>query len=266
MQHTLGYSTRAMTILSRISEQSAMNSLSAPEMMFVEPMIKDRPVARSFSPRRFNGGPQAASRRLGAIAVVAGLHALLLIGLIESSSIRHLILPPAALVVHMVQQQSHPQLPQPPSPPQIHNINIPRPPMPLLQIQQPQTPAPIDAPPTPNAISQPPPPPPPPAQTISASEANTLIDEYSAELRASAQAALQIPSSFHLMDLAGDTLILLQLAPDGQLISARIEQSSGFNQVDQLALATVHAARFPAFLTKMPQHPMTFALMVKVDP
>lgn len=160
-------------------------------------------------------------------------------------------------------------LPKPPKP-------MPPPPLPVAPPKPlPPPPKPIPRPiprPIPHPhhikpiphIAAPKPPPPPPVPQISAAEIESATARYAAQVHASVQADLKVPQIVEMMHLRGITTIAIRIAPSGALLATSILHSSGAPPIDRAALASVRATRFPPFPAKMPHHPVTFTLQVKL--
>ncbi|MDD2876801.1 MAG: TonB family protein [Acidiphilium sp.] len=158
-------------------------------------------------------------------------------------------------------------IPQPPKP-------LPPPPLPVAA-PKPPPPKPIPRPrpvphphplkPVPHiAIPKPQPPPPPPQPEVSSAERESATARYAAVVHQSVQNDLRVPQLVEMMHLRGVTTVAIEIAPSGALLSVSVARSSGAPPIDNSALASVRATRFPPFLEKMPHHPITFTLQVKL--
>jgi protein TonB len=233
----------------------------------------------SWSPQ----GPDKSEGYFGkALLVGAVLEIALLAGLLWISSAPP---PPKPVVkkiiaIHMVH----------PAPPKPKPIPIPPPPKPVVQskpvpvprpkpIPQPRpvvhhTPAPKPlmaktplptAPVVPPAppVTPPAPPPPPPAPSMAARQA--ALARYAAMVRAQVQADAHVPEAVRLMHLSGTAVITFRLTPSGQLLWAKITQSSGVQPIDKAALQSVKEGNYPPFTKNMPKHATNFTVEVHLS-
>lgn len=154
-----------------------------------------------------------------------------------------------------------PPKPLPPPPPKPVPRHIARPiPKPRPVKPRPVKPAPHIVQPRP----QPPPPPAPAPPAVSAAEIETATARYAAMVHSSVQADLQVPAMVTMMHLRGVTTVSIEIAPSGALLGVSVLRSSGAPPIDQAALASVRATRFPPFSGDMPHHPIAFTLQVKL--
>ena len=165
--------------------------------------------------------------------------------------------PPPKPVVHpkpVPKPVPRPPIPRPIPHPVVHH---PLPPQPLLAKKAvPQ--APVYTPPV-----TPPAPPPPPAPSPAARQ--SAIDTYAAMLRTRVQTNARVPDSVRMMHVSGTATISFRLTPSGHLLSAQVARSSGIGAIDRAALKAVEDTSFPPFIRKMPQHPMTFDVLVHLS-
>ena len=110
---------------------------------------------------------------------------------------------------------------------------------------------------------QPPPSPPRPAPIPEAVQENA-IEAYASVVHDAVQADLQVPDTVAMMQLSGTTKIALNIAPNGNLLSTTIIESSGIAMIDSAALVTVRATHFPTFSGKMPNYPITIEISVRM--
>jgi protein TonB len=232
----------------------------------------------SWSPQ----GPEKSEGHFGkALLVGAVLEIALLAGLLWISSAPP---PPKPVVkkiiaIHMVH----------PAPPKPKTIPVPPPPKPVVQpkpvpvprpkpIPQPRpvvhhTPAPKPlmaktplptapvVPPAPPVT--PPAPPPPPAPSMAARQA--ALARYASMVRAQVQADAHVPEAVRLMHLSGTAVITFRLTPSGQLLWAKITQSSGVQPIDKAALQSVKEGNYPPFTKNMPKHATNFTVEVHLS-
>ncbi|MCF3947512.1 energy transducer TonB [Acidiphilium iwatense] len=175
---------------------------------------------------------------------------------------------PRIMKIQMIAPPPKPKpLPKPPKP-------IPPPPLPLAPPKPlPPPPKPIPKPrpiphpvkPIPHiAVPKPQPPPPPPQPVVSAAQQENATERYAALVHQSVQNDLRVPQLVEMMHLRGITTVAIDIAPSGALLGVSVIRSSGAPPIDKAALASVRATRFPPFSPKMPHHPITFTLQVKL--
>lgn len=226
--------------------------------------------------------PQKSEGNFGkALLVGALLEVLLIAGLVWMSKPST---PPKPVVkkimaIHMV----HPAPPQPkpvPPPPKpvVHPKPVPLPkpvprpiPKPQPVVQHTPAPKPLMAktplptapvvPPAPPVV--PPAPPPPPAPSMAARQA--ALAEYAAMVRSRVQADAHVPEAVRLMHLSGTAVITFRLTPSGQLLWAKISQSSGVGPIDKAALQSVKEGSYPPFTKNMPKHATNFTVEVHLS-
>lgn len=183
------------------------------------------------------------------------------------------------IAVHMVQPAPSLPKPVPPAPkPVVQPKPLPKPvpkaivhrptpkpvlhptpaPKPLLA-KTPAPTAPVYTPP----VATPPAPPPPPAPSPATQQ--DAIASYAALLRARVQADTRVPEAVRLMHTSGTAVISFRLTPSGQLLSARVAQSSGVDPIDRAALQAVQGGSYPPFTKNMPTHAMAFAVQVHLS-
>ena len=215
-------------------------------------------------------------------ALIAGavLEALLMGGILWVGSRtpppKHTVPEKKIIAVHMVQPAPPKPLPIPPLPkPVVQPKPIPKPvprPTPVPQPVIHHTPAPkplLAKAPTPTApvytppAPTPPAPPPPPAPSPATQQ--NAIASYAALLRARVQAGTRVPEEVRLMHASGTAVIAFRLTPSGQLLSARVAQSSGVGPIDRAALRAVQEENYPPFTKDMPKHDMDFAVQVRLS-
>ncbi len=188
---------------------------------------------------------------------------------------------PHPIAVHLVQPappkpKPKPIPPQPKPKPVIQHHPLPKPvprplPKPVIHHVRPRpvplmakTPAP-SAPvmPAPKPVVTPPPPPPPPAPSASVQQA--AVQHYAALVRSQIQAQTQVPQSVRMMGASGTAVIQFELLPSGQLVWARLGQSSGVGAIDRAALSAVKEGNYPPFTKNMPKKPTRFDVDVHLS-
>lgn len=92
----------------------------------------------------------------------------------------------------------------------------------------------------------------------------TALDAYAGRVHRVIQANLKVPEMVEMMHLSGVTELALRIAPDGDLLAARVIRSSGAPPIDRAALAAVKATRFPRFTRKMPHHSITVDISIRL--
>ncbi|CDQ11181.1 Putative TonB family protein [Acidithiobacillus ferrivorans] len=227
--------------------------------------------------------PQRPKGHFGrALLIGAVLEVVLVGGLILGSSNAP---PPKPMVkkiiaIHMVQPAPPKPKPVPPPPkPVVHPKPVPKPlphpipqPKPVVQhvpapkplmAKTPLPTAPVVPPSPPVTTPPPPPPPPPPAPSMAAREA--AVDQYAGIVRARVQADAHVPEAVRLMHLSGTAVITFRLTPSGQLLWAKIAQSSGVGPIDKAALKSVEEGAYPPFTKNMPKHASNFNVEVHLS-
>ena len=182
---------------------------------------------------------------------------------------------PKRIAIHMVQ----PPKPLPPPPkPVVHPKLVPKPiphprpvpkPIPHPVVRPVPTPKPLLAktpmPTAPVVPPAPPTPPPPPPPAPSPALAQAAIARYAALVRAQVQADAHVPEAVRLMHLSGTAVISFELMPSGQLVWARLAQSSGVGAIDRAALQAVKRGAYPAFTKDMPKKATVFDVEVHLS-
>ncbi len=190
------------------------------------------------------------------------------------------VVKPATLAVHMVQPAPPkpnpkpaplppppvPALPKPPPPLPHHPHVAPKPP-PKRVIHHPiihRPPPPVPEPPT--APTQPAPPapvqsaPPPSPAVIQSVEAR-----YVGTIKGIILGNLVVPTAMRNLGASGVATIAFKVAPNGQILSAKVLRASDYAAANRAALAAVRDSRFPAFFAKMPNHPIIFEVNINVS-
>jgi len=132
-------------------------------------------------------------------------------------------------------------------PPPIHHVYKPIP-RPIINHTPP--------PPTPAPVSQAPQPPAPPTSGIPI---------YGSQMHDIIQANQDVPPALAQLGVSGTAVIEITVAPDGHVISARVEKSSGITLIDQTALQHAMEAHLPPFNGEMPGAPQSFVIPVEID-
>ena len=153
--------------------------------------------------------------------------------------------------------------PPPPPPPPPKPVPMPKP--------LPPPPRPLPRP-VPKPVAKPvvrpvvpvvqPPPPPTPAPSAAVQESAEQL--YAAQMNAHVQADLTVPAMVQAMNLSGTTYLAVSVAPNGSVLSITVTRSSGAPPIDKAAIAAVRATALPPFSSKMPDHPVTFDLIVNL--
>lgn len=196
---------------------------------------------------------------------------------------------PATMAIHLVQPAKPPkspplrpqpvQAPQPKPPPPLPVLPKPPPPVPdHPHIQVPRHPPPRPArhvamrpavhpaPPQPTAppVAAPPSsqialPSPSPAQ-IQSAEAR-----YVGIIRGVILGNLVVPDALRNLAASGRATVAFKVMPDGQIVWARVIAASDYRAANRAALAAVRDSHFPAFLARMPGHPIVFEIPINVS-
>lgn len=187
---------------------------------------------------------------------------------------------PKRIAIHMVQPPKPKPVPPPPKP-VVHPKPLPKPiphpvpkpvphPIPHPVVHHAPTPKPLVAktpmpmaPVVPPAPPVTPPPPPPPAPSPALAQA--AIARYAALVRAQVQSDAHVPEAVRLMHLSGTAVISFELTPSGQLLWARLAQSSGVGAIDRAALQAVKSGAYPPFTKDMPKKATVFDVEVHLS-
>lgn len=187
---------------------------------------------------------------------------------------------PKRIAIHMVQPAKPKPLPPPPKP-VMHPKPVPKPiphpvpkpvprPVPHPVVHHAPVPKPLLAKTlAPTAPTVPPtlpaPPPPPPAPTPSPALAQEAIAQYAALVRTQVQSDARVPEAVRLMHLSGTAVISFELLPSGQLVWAKLANSSGISAIDRAALQAVRGGGYPAFTKNMPKKATVFDVEVHLS-
>jgi protein TonB len=193
--------------------------------------------------------------------------------------------PPKTQVIQITQAQvvtiPAPKPPPPPPPkiippPKPLPVVIPKPPpIPSKIVVATKPPPPIHhiirhiPKPVPHVEQHPPPPVTPPPATPTPPQAPVQSDtgaaEYGAHMHDLIQANQDVPQALAQLGVSGTALIQVEVAPSGQLISARVLRSSGVPLIDETALDHVRSATWPSFNADMTNTPHIFTIPVEID-
>lgn len=164
---------------------------------------------------------------------------------------------PPKPVLHHVTPPPPPPHPKMAIPPKL----APTPPAPPVKTATPPTQIPQSvATPAPKPLVTPPPAPPP----MSAQQTASLMGRYVGLLRPMIQQNLHVPAELKAMGMSGKATVEFEISPTGQLLWAKIIQSSPLSAVNRAALAAVKDGGFPPFLKKMPKQNTVFQIDVEV--
>ena len=133
-------------------------------------------------------------------------------------------------------------------PPPVHHVYKP---VPRPVVHTPTPPMPVLHPPPPAAAPAPP---------------SNGIPVYGQEIHAILEQNQQVPQALAQLGVSGTTIVLITVAPDGHVISARIAKSSGIGLIDRTALAHALQAHFAAFTSDMPGSALSFEVPVTIQP
>ncbi|GAA5265176.1 periplasmic protein TonB [Acidiphilium sp. MT5] len=189
------------------------------------------------------------------------------------------VVKPATLAVHMVQPAPPkpkpaplpppppvPALPKPP-PPLPHHPHVAPKPLPKRVIHHPvihRPPPPTPVPPTAPTL----PAPPTPVQSAPAPSpavVQSVEARYVATIRGIILGNLVVPAAMRNLGASGVATVAFKVAPDGQILSAKVLRASDYAAANRAALAAVRDSRFPAFFAKMPKHPIIFEVNINVS-
>lgn len=192
-------------------------------------------------------GPLA--RRLLAGGVVA-VHVIGGWALLQVDAVRQAVVEAAPIMVRMIAPPDAPEPPKPPPPPQARKLPTPVAPAPVIAAAPTPSPAPpvFVAPPPepmPPVVVATPAPPAPPAPVV----APSLPRQISAsEVRYVSPPRLTMPQMSKRLGESGIVVLRIVVDARGQLKSAAVKKSSGFERLDQQALMDIRTARFAPYL------------------
>ncbi len=225
-----------------------------------------------------HGGGDKFWRALVVAAIIEGVFVVGFVKYAATVGDKHGAQQPTVMKIS-IQQAPKPPPPPPPVPKTQPPPPPPPPPVPTPQRLPPPPPLPKPAP-RPKPVlrkalphTTPPPaapvfhaPPLPPAPALPSAEIQASAEQlYAAELNARVQSQLAVPEAVRMMGLSGTTYLAVTVAPSGAVLAVAVTQSSGAPPIDQAAAAAVRSAPLPAFSDKMPQHPITFNLIVRLS-
>lgn len=118
--------------------------------------------------------------------------------------------------------------------------------------------------PVPPQPAPPRPQPQPQPARVSAAARENALQAYAAMVHRVVQSSLKVPEMVEMMHLAGVAELELMVGPDGRLLGEHVLHSSGAPPIDRAALAAVKAARLPKFTPKMPNHPITVEIAIRL--
>jgi periplasmic protein TonB len=115
-------------------------------------------------------------------------------------------------------------------------------------------------PPPPMPVTQPAPPQPAPVQPTSG------IPIYEGQMHQILEENQDVPPALAQLGISGTAMVLITVAPDGHVLSAKIVRSSGNPLIDQTALDHALHASFAAFGADMPSSSVPFVVPVYIAP
>ncbi|HQT88497.1 MAG TPA: TonB family protein [Acidiphilium sp.] len=159
-----------------------------------------------------------------------------------------------------------PALPKPPPPLPHHPHVAPKPPPkrvihpPIIRRPPPPTPAPPNTPTAPA----------PPAPVVSAPPPSPAVVQsvearYVGTIKGIILGNLVVPTAMRNLGASGVATVAFKVAPNGQILSARVLRASDYAAANRAALAAVRDSRFPPFFARMPNHPIIFELNINVS-
>jgi protein TonB len=80
------------------------------------------------------------------------------------------------------------------------------------------------------------------------------------------EANQSVPPALASLGVSGTVYVSITVTPDGHVVSARIEKSSGVPLIDQTGLQHVLQAHFAPFNADMPSNTLTFTVPVNITP
>ncbi len=200
------------------------------------------PVGRS-------DGLTPAARR-GAVAGVVAAHLVGAWGLLQIEAVRHAVAEVAPLMVDLVAPPAPPVPAVPPPPPPSAPPQLKKPPPQAALVAATPSPAPVvfEAPPPPVEPPAPivaiDPPPAPPAPTAPAPQAKTVAITQVSYLT---PPVLTYPATSKRFGESGDAQVRILVDAEGLPRQMQLIKSTGFQRLDDAALATVRATRFKPY-------------------
>jgi TonB family protein len=89
---------------------------------------------------------------------------------------------------------------------------------------------------------------------------------YGEQVYSIIQANQDVPAVLSEMGASGTAEIEIMVAPNGQVLSARVVKSSGVPIIDATALQHARDARLPPFNSNMPDQPHAFLVPIEIQP
>lgn len=196
----------------------------------------------------------APTERRWLVAGVAGLHLLLLWGLLQMGAVRQTLREVAPLMVHFISLAAPPQpAPSPPPPQAQRPLPARSTPLPVVAAAVPQ------APPAPAALVVPEPVPmpvqaapttPAPVTAVAApapAQLATPKPVAASALRYAVLPPVELPLASRRLGESGTVLLRVVFDTQGRVKQASLHRSSGFARLDEQALAAMRQARITPF-------------------
>jgi len=92
------------------------------------------------------------------------------------------------------------------------------------------------------------------------------IQSYAAQMYTIIEADQTVPFILAQMGATGTAVIEIEVAPDGQVISAHVAKSSGIPLIDATALNHARNAHLPPFNDEMLDQPHAFLVLINIQP
>lgn len=217
-----------------------------------------------------------------------------MIRMVEVGPPKRIPLPPQPVRPPPPLPQPPPPQPQPPPPPKPPPpLPHPPPPVPVpapAVIPKPPPPVPLPWPHPPRhvrpkrhpvhhvtrrPVPHPPPPAAPPVEAPAAhriaappptpAEIHSALAHYAGIMRSVILGNLVVPDSLRNLGASGTATVEFRVAPDGRILWVKLLRGSDYAAVNRAASTAVKISHFPGFLAKMPQHPITFVIPVRVS-
>jgi protein TonB len=168
--------------------------------------------------------------------------------------------PPLAIKPPDFTPPSRVAIPPPPPPKPVVRREVPRPVPPPPVRTAPRA---APTPPVATTTTAPPVAAPPPAAPV---DTQSGIGPYQRGLHNIIESHVEVGPQIQALGISGTTYIEAVIAPNGQVLSARIARSSGNALIDKAALAAVQRGGFPAFRGRMPTTPINAVIPIEITP
>ncbi len=175
------------------------------------------------------------ARRLGGVACVIALHAVLIYALVNGLARKVVEVVKGPLETRIIQELKPPPTEPPPPPPKLLTPPPPFIPPPEVNITQ--------AAPAPNAITAVSTTPPPPSAPVQ-QEAPKTVAHVAPVVRSSSCREPEYPAAAARLGETGEVVLSLLVGVNGRVVDSRIEKSSGSPRLDQAARQALSLCQF----------------------